>query len=258
MGKLKLNEAAVLDILTRRISKKEFAALYGVDKCLISQVQLRKVWAHVDASGVKVTPTKYAETNDGRSKHPLYKTWVGILMRTTNQKRYSYNSYAAKGIKVCDRWKDDFFAFASDVGQRPSPQHTLDRIDNNGDYCPGNVRWATKLEQQRNTMMASPVSIDGVVYRTTVEAAAATGMSVSGINYRISSGRPGYKRVNCKAMENARKIAAFEAIERHGFNVHKAVDTGRWLVDSHGKWDRIAADPDLATAVMEASAKGGK
>lgn len=63
----------------------------------------------------------------------------------------AYPNYGGRGIKVCDQWRNSFAAFLADMGERPSPWHTLDRIDNDGNYEPGNVRWALRADQNRNT-----------------------------------------------------------------------------------------------------------
>jgi hypothetical protein len=62
----------------------------------------------------------------------------------------SYPQYGGRGITVCERWRSDFSAFLADMGERPSLDHSIDRLDNDGNYEPGNCRWATRSEQQQN------------------------------------------------------------------------------------------------------------
>lgn len=93
---------------------------------------------------------KLRRPHDGRSKHPLFQTYVGMMSRCYRPSTHCYEIYGGRGIQVCERWRDDFFAFAADMGDRPSPEHQLDRIDNDGHYEASNCRWATPLEQSRN------------------------------------------------------------------------------------------------------------
>jgi hypothetical protein len=73
-----------------------------------------------------------------------------MVCRCTNPRHPGYPSYGGRGIGVCARWRDDFMAFFADLGPRPSPEHSLDRLDNARGYAPDNCRWATRSQQQRN------------------------------------------------------------------------------------------------------------
>lgn len=85
-----------------------------------------------------------------------YAAWVNMRHRCHNPRNKSYPYYGGRGIAVCEQWRTSFAAFITDVGPRPSPRHTLDRIDNAGDYEPGNVRWATWKEQRANRRPMKP------------------------------------------------------------------------------------------------------
>lgn len=89
-------------------------------------------------------------TTHGMSKNRLYAVWNTMIQRCTNPNFEQYHDYGGRGIVVCNRWKDSFENFYRDMGESPTPKYTLDRIDNSKDYEPGNVRWATHIEQGRN------------------------------------------------------------------------------------------------------------
>lgn len=84
----------------------------------------------------------------GMCAHPLYTTWMGMRSRCNNLKHHKYPLYGGRGIKICSRW-DCFTLFVEDVGKRPE-NCSLDRINNDGDYKPSNVKWSTPLEQASN------------------------------------------------------------------------------------------------------------
>lgn len=126
----------------------------------------------------------------GASRSPEYVAWQAMKARCFNAKGNAYRHYGARGVTVCERWKNSFENFFDDMGPRPSAQHSLDRFPNNdGNYEPGNCRWATKKEQDFNKR--STVILDcGGVPMTTLEASARFGVPIKRINERRSEGWP--------------------------------------------------------------------
>ncbi len=123
----------------------------------------------------------------GGELHPLYRTWVTMKQRCYNPRFHKYADYGARGIKVCERWRDSFEAFLGDMGPKPSPRHTLDRKENDGDYTPENCRWATSLEQGANKRSNVRLEYDGRT-QSISEWARELGIKAGTISYRIRKG----------------------------------------------------------------------
>lgn len=93
--------------------------------------------------------TKKASTH-GYAKRSEYVAWRNARARCHYPSSESYKTHGERGIRMCDEWRKSFSAFIAHIGPKPSPDLTLDRINNDGNYEPGNVRWATSKEQAAN------------------------------------------------------------------------------------------------------------
>jgi hypothetical protein len=142
------------------------------------------------------------EISHGLSKCPEYRHWINMISRCENPNTPGFEHYGGRGIKVCERWRSDFTAFYQDMGVRPSPSHSLDRVDVNGHYEPGNCRWALKKIQCRNTRKNRIVKVKGWNV-TLAEAAERAPVPYNTILYRLKRGwkiedaisRPAHKGV---------------------------------------------------------------
>lgn len=118
---------------------------------------------------------------------PEYAVWSAMRARCNNPRNKAFCNYGARGIRVDPRW-DDFGLFISDMGRRPEGL-TLERLDNDGDYTPGNCIWATRDEQARNRRVSVAVEVRGVL-KTVSDLSRETGTPASTIYWRISRGLP--------------------------------------------------------------------
>lgn len=123
----------------------------------------------------------------GMARTDEHKIWCGIKKRCFNPKCDSYPHYGGRGITMCKKWLDSFQEFHNDVGDRPSKKHSLDRINNNGHYEPGNVRWATRVEQANNSRKCRMITANGVT-QSASQWSRTTGISCGTILNRLNHG----------------------------------------------------------------------
>ena len=125
-------------------------------------------------------------TTHGLRKTPEYSVWADMIRRGTNPNHPAYKDYGGRGIKVSARWRK-FENFYADMGPRPSPAHSLDRIDNDGDYEPENCRWATRKEQARNIRPNRMIPFNGEMLCVT-EWAERVGLRRDTLRWRLNHG----------------------------------------------------------------------
>jgi hypothetical protein len=130
------------------------------------------------------------------SRSPTYSTWTAMKKRCSYPKTNDYERYGGRGITVCERWQKSFVDFLSDMGERPSTAHSLDRINSDGNYEPGNCRWATWPEQKANQKQkpkVQPVERTCLHCKKTFQAAA----------YIVRRGEGNYCSLSCVTQANA-------------------------------------------------------
>ena len=133
-------------------------------------------------------------TRGGLTGTPEFRAWRNMIARCCNPTDVSFGNYGGRGIIVCERWRRSFDDFLADVGKRPvvkgrngHPEFTLDRIDNNRGYEPGNVRWATWQDQQNNRRSNTLITHCGKT-QTLAAWAEETGIGRATISYRLKRG----------------------------------------------------------------------
>lgn len=146
--------------------------------------------ANVGVGKGGATPIKHGHRTNGY-KSPEYKAWLGMKRRCYDPKCKDYPNWGGRGIGVCDEWRTSFVAFLRDMGLKPSPLHTIDRLRSNDDYCPSNCRWATFQQQgAENRRGLVQVVVDGVEYPSLAAACRKFGVSPTVANMRIRAGIP--------------------------------------------------------------------
>lgn len=140
----RFNFLTVIELLGRKGSEDYWL-------CLCDCGKQRKVTNHelkyrAKSCGCKTKP-RLTHGLTGTKEHNI---WVNIKQRCLNPNVPAYKNYGGRGITICDRWLNSFENFLEDIGLSPTPQHSIDRIDNNKGYEPSNCRWATDSEQMKN------------------------------------------------------------------------------------------------------------
>ncbi len=138
---------------------------------------------------------------------PEYASWAHMKERCSNPRNPDYKNYGGRGICVCDAWRASFSAFLRDVGRRPPLGTSIERIDVNGNYQPGNVKWATAKEQTRNMRRTVRLTLNGIT-RSLPEWADVTGISYFALRSRIRYGWPVERVLQTGQVRDAEKHSA--------------------------------------------------
>jgi len=154
-------------------------------ECAVDGAYLRS--AHSKSCGcLKTEGIIRRTTTHGIHGHSIYGTWKNMRDRCNNQNSPSWDNYGGRGIKVCAAW-DDFAVFLSDMGVKPSPQHSIDRINNSLGYFPENCRWATREQQNSNSRNNRMITLQGRTL-TLAQWSRRTGINRATIASRIKKG----------------------------------------------------------------------
>lgn len=147
----RVGRMTVLKKLPTKLGKKQFW-LCHCDAC---GRDVERTTSHLTRSSAKTCGCVGNRTH-GKTHSSEYNSWATAKQRCHTPTSSKYQWYGARGISMCEAWRDSFATFIAYVGPRPSPKHSLDRIDVNGNYEPGNVRWATRVEQRNNQRTSEP------------------------------------------------------------------------------------------------------
>ena len=128
-------------------------------------------------------------TRHGCTGTPEHRAWLDMKCRCSSESHACWHHYGGRGIRVCPEWMASFEAFLDHIGPRPSKTHSLDRVDNDGNYEPGNVRWATRKQQNSNMRRSLFVTVGGVT-KTANDWAIEAGLDRGTVMDRIRRGVP--------------------------------------------------------------------
>lgn len=174
----------------RRATIRDHAKTTGIKEQTI-YARLKRGWSVADtmtrplvASSESKGMLRHGHASRGRPSG-AWRTWRGLFTRCTNRKDPGWKNYGGRGITVCERWRV-FENFLADMGERPAGA-SIDRINNDGNYEPGNCRWATRIEQNSNTRVAKHLTMNGET-RTLSGWARVVGIGAPTIHHRLKVG----------------------------------------------------------------------
>jgi len=168
-------------------------------KCFCGNIVVVKsihLWSnHTKSCGcLKQEAIGIRSTTHGMYKTPEYKSWVHMIDRCNNQKNDSFKYYGGRGITVCKEWENSFAIFFSHIGKRPSIKYSIERINNNKGYFPGNCKWATAKKQSNNRSNNKHITLHGWTLNISAWSRF-TGISISTIFGRFERGWPPAKAI---------------------------------------------------------------
>lgn len=170
---------------------------------IIASYDLRS--GHTKSCGCfRVQATLSRNVTHGASRTSEYEIWCSMKKRCSNPNAKFYERYGGRGIKICQAWQDSFGCFLRDMGPRPSPKHSVERINNDGDYEPLNCCWATSAVQARNTKRSRFLELNGVRMNL-VDVARIYGIAPSVLSSRLNKGWPAERALSMPTKTRNRK-----------------------------------------------------
>lgn len=168
----KVGRLTVVDI--EKIVKGNETRMFCICQCDCGNIKKIRMDSLTAKNGKTQSCGCYAKEMSSRRKstHKMtdtitYQSWFSMRSRCFNPNNPSYSHYGAIGISVCERWRNSFVNFLTDMGERPSKDYSIDRIDVNGDYEPNNCRWATQIQQQNNKKNNNNITYNGETHTIT-------------------------------------------------------------------------------------------
>ena len=188
---LNIMDKRIINLTGKKFGKLTVLKIAGRDKngciywlCKFNNGETVKVLGSNLRRGMTKGLYKYHHHIKGSVYTSEYRSWIMMKNRCLNKKINDYKNYGGRGIKVCKRWLNSFENFYKDVGKKPSKNHSIDRIDNDGNYCKENCKWSTKKEQQRNKRTNRMITYKGET-RCLVEWSEKIGVEYNLLRYRL-------------------------------------------------------------------------